>query len=406
MKRVAASLALFLIFNCTLLSQNFFDDFGSYTAGEQLVVQNPVDWTTWSNSPGSSEDPYIVDNGGNVVEITGTNDLIHIIDNYTSGIYSIRFDIYIPEGADGYFNTLHDFAGTASQWGMQVFFGFNNLGIGSIDGGGQNAASFNFEYDTWQMVKVLVDLDNDWAEFYLNDELIHGWVWSSGVFGTSNLNQLGGSNFFAWYEGINGNPLYYIDNYCVDFEGIIQPPAPEYLSWYFYYYDIVLEWQWSGTNETWGNAYQQNKGKAFDGFNVWRSLNNMNEWVLVATGIMENTYTHVEPEYGVHFCYVTAVVDGIESEPSNIVFYGLYGIEEYLQNAIWLYPNPANDIVNIHSDYNILNVNIYNIAGQAISEETVDGKFFQMNTSSFNAGIYLFQITTDEGVVSKRVVIE
>ena len=113
----------------------FFDDFESYNVGEQLVSQNPDDWTTWSNSPGSAEDPYIVDNGGNVVEITGTNDLVYVMDNYTSGFYTIMFDMYIPTGADGYFNTLQDFAGTASSWGMQVYFGETNVGEGNLDAG-------------------------------------------------------------------------------------------------------------------------------------------------------------------------------------------------------------------------------------------------------------------------------
>ncbi|MBN2172683.1 MAG: hypothetical protein JW731_01035, partial [Bacteroidales bacterium] len=220
----------------------FFDDFESYQVGEQLVIQNPNDWTTWPNIPGSDKDPYIVDNGGNVVEITGANDLIHVIDNYTSGVYSISFDIYIPVGADGYFNTFQEFAGSSSQWGMQVFFGFNGVGVGSIDGGAQNAANFNFEYNTWQMVKILVDLDNDWAEFFFDGVLVHEWVWSTGAFGTNNLKQLGGSNFYAWPDGVYGNPLYHFDNYCI--EDVLIPTSPTNLSFAITGSDVLLYWDY------------------------------------------------------------------------------------------------------------------------------------------------------------------
>jgi hypothetical protein len=202
----------------------YCDDFESYTVGQQLVAQNSVNWTTWSNAPGGNEDPFIVNNGGNVVEITGlgalADDLVYVIPDFTEGFYSITFDIYIPTAKDGYFNVLQDFAGAGSQWGMQVYFDAG--GAGSIDGGGAAAATFIFTYDTWHAVEVIVDLDNDWGEFYLNGNLIHGWVWSGGTFGTGTLNQLGGVNFYAW-TGANGAPLYHFDNFCfVEAEG----PAP------------------------------------------------------------------------------------------------------------------------------------------------------------------------------------
>ncbi|RQW79791.1 MAG: hypothetical protein EHM79_20455, partial [Geobacter sp.] len=38
----------------------FLDDFESYVPDQQLVCQNPTDWTTWSNLPCDPvEDPII-----------------------------------------------------------------------------------------------------------------------------------------------------------------------------------------------------------------------------------------------------------------------------------------------------------------------------------------------------------
>ncbi len=201
----------------------FCDDFESYNVGEQLVVQNPDDWTTWSGAAGNAEDPYIIDQDGNAVNITGTNDLVYLMPNYTSGYYEMTFDIYIPDGGDGYFNTLQEFDPTPT-WGMQVYFGHTNYGEGNIDGGGALAQIFTFDYDTWMAVKVTVDLDADWGEFFLDDVLIHGWIWSSGTFGTGTLNQLGANNFYAWDGGVNANPNYYFDNYCLGEGGVPPPP--------------------------------------------------------------------------------------------------------------------------------------------------------------------------------------
>ena len=35
------------------------DNFEAYTAGMPLAAQNPDLWSTWSNNPGSAEDPII-----------------------------------------------------------------------------------------------------------------------------------------------------------------------------------------------------------------------------------------------------------------------------------------------------------------------------------------------------------
>ncbi|MCD4730432.1 MAG: T9SS type A sorting domain-containing protein [Bacteroidales bacterium] len=219
MKRVLITTNLILVMTSIILPQVFFDDFESYNVGEQLVVQNPVDWTTWSNAPGSDEDPYIQNLGSNVVNITVTNDLVYEIPNLITGEYDIQFEIYIPDSSDAYFNTLQEYTPSPS-WGMQAFFGYTNYGEGYIDGGVPQVI-FTFYYDTWMTVRVTVDLDNDWAEFYLDEVLIHSWIWSTGSFGTNNLNQLGGSNFYAWSYGYFANPDFYIDNYSVNFDGAI-----------------------------------------------------------------------------------------------------------------------------------------------------------------------------------------
>ena len=102
----------------------FEDDFEAYNAGEQLACQNPEEWTTWSNLPCSLEDAYISDDfaysGVNSVHIVTNNDQVKNLDTYfTSGVYEISLMIYIPIGADGYYNVMSDF-NAAYEWGFEV----------------------------------------------------------------------------------------------------------------------------------------------------------------------------------------------------------------------------------------------------------------------------------------------
>ncbi|MEZ5082710.1 MAG: GEVED domain-containing protein [Bacteroidales bacterium] len=180
----------------------FRDDFENYSLNQQVACQNPDDWSTWTLEPCSANDPFISDEKA----YSGTQSVIHEIESdllykndmiLTAGKYSINFKMYIPELYNAYFNVLqeHDL-GTGSHWGFQAFF--DQGGEGTIDAGAYSAAIFAFEYDEWMYVEVLVDMDTDWAQFLINDELIYEWQWSLGITGGNNLNTLQAVDFYAW----------------------------------------------------------------------------------------------------------------------------------------------------------------------------------------------------------------
>jgi hypothetical protein len=156
----------------------FVDNFDSYTAGMQLVVQNPIDWETYSGGSGTGEDPYVSDlyafGGTNSVVIVPNNDLVKPLGDLTSGKYSIAFMVYIPTGKNGIFSTLSDFI-TGSVWESAMGVVFDPGGSGRLNAGGFGAAIFTYAYDTWQSVKVIVDLDNDIGEFWFEGVMIHTW---------------------------------------------------------------------------------------------------------------------------------------------------------------------------------------------------------------------------------------
>jgi hypothetical protein len=195
----------------------FSDDFEDYNAGQQVACQNPDDWTTWTLEPCSSNDPYISTemsySGDKSVVIQYDADLLYLTDEVSEdGKYSISFRMYIPAGFNGYFNALQDHSLTAGAlWGMQAFFDVN--GVGTLDGGGFGAATFTYEYDKWMLVDVLVDLDSDWAEFSIDNEVIHAWQWSLSIYGIGGENTFEGVDFYAWDD--NNTCTFYLDDFKV-----------------------------------------------------------------------------------------------------------------------------------------------------------------------------------------------
>ena len=218
-----------------------YENFDSYTAGEQLVLEAQAAgndyWDTWSSSPGSAEDPYITTDWAasesNSLVIEGTNDAVLLFGNKVGGAYDVEFKILIADGFFGYFNLLQEFAGATSQWGMQAYFDAGGLGL--VDAGAAGAGVFNFNYDEWIDVKISIDMNADWADMYVNEEMIVGWVWSSGSFGTGTLNQLGAMNLYAWAE--NGTPKCYFDDIMLtqtavpggDPEIVVAPTSLEFM---------------------------------------------------------------------------------------------------------------------------------------------------------------------------------
>jgi hypothetical protein len=143
---------------------------------------------------------------------------------------------------------------------------------------------------------------------------------------------------------------------------------------------------------------------SLQGYNVYYSFEGGAFELLDFT--TSTTYTHEDPGYGEHCYYVTAVYDEGESEPTDTECETLVGLEDNLVAQTQIFPNPATSVVNIKSDYTISNLVIYNFAGQLILNEQVSSSNHTVNVSNFNPGVYIFQIDTDQGRLTERIVIE
>jgi hypothetical protein len=89
-------------------------------------------------------------------------------------------------------------------------------------------------------------------------------------------------------------------------------------------------------------------------------------------------------------------------DPSNV------GIVDYnkIENKIKVYPNPANNIVNIEAEFEIRSCGIYSINGQCVGEISVNSFQKDISVNNLSSGIYLLKIQTEQGLAHKKLIIQ
>ncbi len=81
-------------------------------------------------------------------------------------------------------------------------------------------------------------------------------------------------------------------------------------------------------------------------------------------------------------------------------------VEGYTAENMKVYPNPANNQINISAEHNITNVTVVNVVGQVISNENINTNFHTVNVSSLTNGIYFVKATINNEVVTQKVVVQ
>lgn len=231
MKKVSLlSLAAALLMGGSLMAQEpqvlISDQFEEYTVGNKIAVEANAAghdwWTTWSNTPGSSEDGVVAEfQGTKCGHLTYGVDQVLLLGDEQSGIYDLEFDILVPNGKNAYFNILHNFAGGASTWALESYLHMSGSsspspGNGVIHAGGSNAATFTCVYDDWMHFRLHVDTDNDIAEYYYTapgaeETMIHSWQWSLDSQGNLVGRKLAAMDFYPPQNAATSE--YYLDNF-------------------------------------------------------------------------------------------------------------------------------------------------------------------------------------------------
>ena len=354
------------------------DDMDSYTAGQYLALQSP-DWTTWSGTPGGSEDGYVVDensySGANSVKVQGTTtDLVHEFGTFTEGVYEVSMMMYIVTGYGGYYNLLHYFNGASSEWGMEVYFG--STGTGSLCATLQNITSFAHPVGSWFEVMCIIDLDADWAEFYVDGTFVYDWQWSIDTIGNPGSCEFGAIDIYA-SAATGSTPMFFCDD--VTISAIV---AERDLTGYNVYLDDVMQ---DFTTET--------------------------EWIF--TDLTNGT---------IYTAAVEAVYDDGVSELIELDFeYMGLGGGNIIIAATTLkgnYPNPFNPETNIAysvKEAGKVSIEVYNLRGQLVKtlvdgvNEAGDHIIVWNGTNeagkSVASGVYFYKMKANKFVSTKKMIL-
>lgn len=104
---------------------------------------------------------------------------------------------------------------------------------------------------------------------------------------------------------------------------------------------------------------------------------------------------------GTYGCIVTV---GTCSDTSECVSVSVGGLAESGLGEINVYPNPANDFitVSLSNFQNNIELSILDITGKEITSQQLTQELEKIDLSSFQEGVYLLQIRTSEGMVTKK----
>ena len=218
------------------------ENFESYDAGSYMSTVAAPQWEMWGTGVLGGLVSEEQAHGGtksmkSYISGSTKTDVIFNMNDLTTGRYRVEFYMYIPTGHTGYYNLLQDFNGQNSKWGIQLTF---NNGTITIDA---NGSQYTHPYtaDSWTKIQHFVDLDNDWVDFYLNDELVISYQWSKGVNGAGGVNKLDAIDFYS-HTVNNQSGLYYIDDLVI--ESVPAPEAPTNLTAIVQNEnDVVLNWE-------------------------------------------------------------------------------------------------------------------------------------------------------------------
>lgn len=217
------------------------ENFESYDAGSYMSTVAAPQWEMWGSSVlGGLVSEEQAHNGTKSMKayINGNTetDVILNMNDLTTGRYRVEFYMYVPTGHTGYYNILQDFNEADSKWGIQLTFNDDTV---KIDANGHQYTHL-YTPDSWIKIQHFVNLEHDWVDFYMNDELVISYQWSKGVNGAGGVNKLDAIDFYS--RSVNDQSgLYYIDDLVI--EQVPAPAAPTNLTATVQNgNDVVLNW--------------------------------------------------------------------------------------------------------------------------------------------------------------------
>jgi hypothetical protein len=188
-----------------IASADWSENFDSYVLGSGLHGQGG--WHGWDGSPAA--DAYVTDlyssSAPHSAVVTGSSDIVHEYDGYTTGPWVFTAWQYIPVGFSGasYFILLNTYNnGGPYNWSCQVAFdSATGLLVSDPDGG-----TLPLLRGQWVEIRILIDLNQNLQTFYYGGQMLFQKSWTEGLSGGGALN-IDAIDLYA----NSASPVYYDD---------------------------------------------------------------------------------------------------------------------------------------------------------------------------------------------------
>jgi hypothetical protein len=81
-------------------------------------------------------------------------------------------------------------------------------------------------------------------------------------------------------------------------------------------------------------------------------------------------------------------------------------VNELADLKLDVYPNPVKDIAYIEAAQNIRNMQLMSATGAVLEERKTNSQSVKLNLEGYSKGVYFIRLITDEGVITKKLLVQ
>ena len=152
----------------------------------------------------------------------------------------------------------------------------------------------------------------------------------------------------------------------------------------------VCVYEFDSVNKVWTQVSNTIKGEAAsDGFG--NSVCISNDGSIVAAGAPWNDAGYSDITYNCGHARAFQLTTSTK-------------IKAVKQDDILSYPNPTQGILNIRSGSDIRQIAVSNIVGKTVKVKSNAGRYYRLDMSDLENGIYIITIKTDHGIINKKII--
>ena len=156
--------------------------------------------------------------------------------------------------------------------------------------------------------------------------------------------------------------------------------------------DVTLSWTENGTATSW---------------TIYFRVHGTTSWTTQTVTTNPYTLTGLEGLTEYDFQIVSNCSATETSDPSNTVTGTTtnVGINDYVEANVTVAPNPTTGVVRVSSSkFQVSGVDVYDVYGKLLNTMSANDGMVEVDLGQYAAGVYFLRVSTESGMVTKRVV--